>query len=502
MSKILIKNAFSNICRGASSALAILLMPPFLIKFLSKDAYGTWLLILQLSAYVSFLDFGVQTAVGRFVAHSNEIGDQEKRNKIVSTSLAILTVLAIVATVGIAFLVFLLPSLFPQMPLNIQKQAQWALSFVGVSLAISLPFSVFNGIFMGLQRYDIIATIVGVSKLLGATFTVCTAYLTHSIISMAAVMALSNLIGCIWQYLAYAHLNTEIKIKSVLVDKKEGAEILDYCTSLMVWSFGMLLVSGLDIVIVGYYDYQAVVYYAVSSSLITFIIGLQGSLFSVLTPHAAVLSAREESNYLGELLLKATRYGLLVLLLVGLPIITFAKEILSLWIGKEYGEAGALILQILIAANIIRLIGAPYTTMVVGVGQQKLIILSPIIESIVNLLLSIILGKLLGGKGVAIGTFIGSFVSIGGHVLYNMPRTKKITFFKIKYLYQSIFIPIFCFAPIILYLFIKFLLQKESTATIELGVSCALLSLVLVLFVGISSAERAYVWKTFKQKMP
>jgi O-antigen/teichoic acid export membrane protein len=498
MSKALLKNAFSNICRGGASALAILLMPPFLTRFLSKDAYGSWLLILQLAAYVSFLDFGVQTAVGRFVAHSNEIGDSELRDRIVSASTAILTTLAIIAILGIAVLVSLLPNLFPQMPLDIQRHAQWALILVGGSLAFSLPFSVLNGVFMGLQRYDLIAIIIGVSKLLGAVFTVFTAYLTHDIIAMAFVMAVSNLISCAWQYIAYIQLATRIKISNNLVRKQEVREVVDYCFSLMIWSFSMLLVSGLDTVIVGYYDYKSVVYYAVSSSLITFIIGLQGSLFGVLMPNAAVLSAREESDHLGELLITSTRYGLLVLLFTGLPIVIFAKEILNLWVGKEYGEAGASILQILVVANMIRLIGVPYATMVIGVGQQRLIILSPLIESITNLFFSIVLGSLMGGEGVAIGTLIGSFISIGGHVVYNMPRTKKITFFKNQYLYQSVCRPVFCFSPLIVYMFFKAYSERESS--IVIGVLCTVVTILLVLFAGISSAERKFLWQGISRK--
>ena len=85
------KNAFANICRIGVGALVSLSVPPFLIGILSKEAYGTWLLILQLSAYVSFLEFGIQTAVGRYVAHHNELGEFRERDRIVSTALAILT---------------------------------------------------------------------------------------------------------------------------------------------------------------------------------------------------------------------------------------------------------------------------------------------------------------------------------------------------------------------------------------------------------------------------
>ena len=71
----LLKNALANVFRGGAAAVVAVVLPSFLARLMSTSAYGAWLLILQLSAYVGYLDFGIQTAVGRFVAHSNERGD-------------------------------------------------------------------------------------------------------------------------------------------------------------------------------------------------------------------------------------------------------------------------------------------------------------------------------------------------------------------------------------------------------------------------------------------
>src|SRR5882757_7755369 len=88
---VLLKNATANVARGSAAAMVAVILPPFLVRLMSPDSYSAWSLILQLSAYVGYLDFGIQTAVGRFVAHANEKGDPERRDVIVSTSFAALT---------------------------------------------------------------------------------------------------------------------------------------------------------------------------------------------------------------------------------------------------------------------------------------------------------------------------------------------------------------------------------------------------------------------------
>jgi Na+-driven multidrug efflux pump len=163
----IIKNVFANVARGTTAALVIILLPPFLTRILLPDAYSAWLLILQLSAYVAFLDFGIQTAVGRFVAHTNELRDFKQRDSIISTSLAILTGSGVLAMLGIIALAWQLPQLFRGMPTELHQEARFSLLLVGGSLAFSLPFSVFSGIFIGIQRYDVPAWIIGISKLCG-----------------------------------------------------------------------------------------------------------------------------------------------------------------------------------------------------------------------------------------------------------------------------------------------------------------------------------------------
>jgi O-antigen/teichoic acid export membrane protein len=88
---VVVKNAFANVIRGGATALVAIALPPFLTRLMSPGAFSAWALILQLSAFVGYLDFGIQTAVGRFVAQSNERGDAEHRDRIVSTSLAVLS---------------------------------------------------------------------------------------------------------------------------------------------------------------------------------------------------------------------------------------------------------------------------------------------------------------------------------------------------------------------------------------------------------------------------
>ena len=129
----------SNLVRVLLSMLVSLVLPPFLVHRMPTAEYSAWVLILNLSAYVGLLDFGLQTAVGKFVAEFDARGDRRATHQIVSTSFTILAAAASVAGLAIAVMVFSVPHLFHQMPATLVPQVRLALLAVGLSTAIALP---------------------------------------------------------------------------------------------------------------------------------------------------------------------------------------------------------------------------------------------------------------------------------------------------------------------------------------------------------------------------
>jgi O-antigen/teichoic acid export membrane protein len=391
------------------------------------------------------------------------------------------------AILGITLLAWQLPSLFKDMPTELHQDARLALLWLGGSLAVALPFNVFGGIFIGLQRYDIPAWIIGTSKLLGGLFVVLIAQSSENIATMGVVMGISNLLTGLWLYFAYRRIAGDIKVSSQKVSKRSAIEISNYCSGLLVWSMGMILVSGLDTAIIGYFDYQSVVYYTLAASVTTFIIGIQSSIFSTILPNAAAIAARGDQEGLGKLLISSTRYATITLILTSLPLILGGKWLLTLWVGEDYAVNTVLLLQLLVIANFIRQLGAPYSTIILAAGEQRLIVLSPMLEGIVNLFASILLVMKIGVVGVAVGTIIGGIVSILFHLFYNLPRTKSIKMDNSYSLATSILKPLISIVPAIAVFMLSLFNESQNIGTKYFGLA--------LLFAGyLSSAISIYLF--------
>ena len=101
-----LQGSASNLVRVLLSMLVSLVLPPFLVHRMAAPEYSAWVLILQLSAYVSLLDFGLQTAIGKYVAEHDASGDREASHHLVSTSFTILSVAAALACVVLTVMVW------------------------------------------------------------------------------------------------------------------------------------------------------------------------------------------------------------------------------------------------------------------------------------------------------------------------------------------------------------------------------------------------------------
>jgi O-antigen/teichoic acid export membrane protein len=460
--RAVVKNASANLVRLAGSGIVALLLPPVLVRMLPTDTYSAWALLLQLTLYVGLLDFGIQTAVARFVAHADELHDAEQRDGSVSTAAVLLALAATLGFFLVAVLAWQLPRIFTAMPAHLFRGARIALLLMGGSFALGLPFSVIHAVFVGRQRNEIPAAMVIANRFALAALTVGVVYRHWGLSAMGGAVAIANVASSIGSYFAWRVWAPQVRIRISLVSRECAQKIGGYSLALAVWFAGMLMISGLDLTIVAKLDYAATAYYAVAATLTSFVTQIQGAIFSSLLPASAVLSARGDARKLGAVLISSTRYGMLILLATALPMIVAGRFILRVWVGADYATHSTMILQILVVANVVRLSALPYATLLLGTNQQRKVIMSPLAEGIVNLSASVLGAYFLGAIGVAIGTLVGSFVGVGLHLFHNMPRTSAIAFSRSEFVKQGLFRPFACAAP-----FLVLLLNHVNTAPIS-----------------------------------
>jgi len=451
MDRQFIKNALANLGRGGGAAVLGVLLPPLLVRLMAPSSYAVWVLILQTSAYAGYLNFGLQTAIGRYVAYANELGDKEQRDSVFSTALVGLCAAAGIYLLSLVGIIVAVHAVFPSVPVALIAPMRLALILVGVSMAVDLPASACNGVFVGMARYELPALTTGGGRLAAAAGISLMAVTGQSFLAMAATLAVTNILSNVAQIMMLRRVAPDVRFSRSLVCRSTARELYGYCVGLTVMAFSGLLVSGFDLILVGHFDFSVVVPYSVSASIVALIAGALVAVIGVILPHAAALHARQKAEEMGTLVVAMTRLSLLILVLTGIPVIVYAEPILKIMVGASFAESGTPLLAMLLIANMIRLIGAPYSTILVAAGQQSYIKISPLSEGISNFLASIALGYFLGGIGVAIGTLVGSFFSLGSHFFYSIPKTRSaIAISRKDLVFSGVLAPLFWTFPLVL----------------------------------------------------
>ena len=442
------KNALSNVLRGGASAVVAIVLPHFLTHWLGPERFAGWALMLQVAAYANYLDFGLQTAVARYLAGALERQDHQLRDRLLSNAIAILSVAGLIALCGLGIVAWQLPHLFRSVPAELASEIGSGVMILGVSAALGLPLTAYTGALVGMQRNEFPAIAVGVSKLCGALAVILVARHTYSLTWLALCIGGSNLIGGLAQYLVARKLLPDMRFSLAFLSREVTFELLRYCSTLSVWTFGMLLVSGLDVTIVGLFRFQAAGAYSIASTLIMFAAGLNGAAFSAMLAPIAVLQARGQFLRISRLVMVTTRLSTYLSTGVLLATLLFGERLVRVWVGGGYLTITLPVLKILLLAQSVRLVGSALGTVLVAMGLQRYGLVPVVVEAISNLFLSIIGMIWIGPTGVAWATLAAAALALAITFVSVLPRIPQLVITAKGLIWEGVLVPMGPFVPL------------------------------------------------------
>ena len=398
--------------------------------------------MLQIGGYANYFNLGVQTAVGRYVAEALSLNQPERGASIVTAGVQFLMLLALFAAIGLVVITFFFGEIFQQIDSGLLPSAQTSLLWIGGAFILALPPSALSGAFIGVQRNEVAAFISVASRILIGLVTAWSAIATHDIALTSAAFFAASVAGYLGQYLIYRQQFPAWRLKLLTLDRPLTVDLSRYCLSLGVWSLSMLLVNGLSVTLVGILDFASLAYFGVAMSLITFLVGIQQSVFSPLIQIFAGNHVRSGLQANIPLLMHSSAVCSALLVVGAAFLLCLGRPLLTLWVGESYAVHAYPLLLILVAGNVLRYTATPYALWLIAVGQQQKVLITPFIEGLVNLAVSLAAGYYFGATGVAVGVVAGGLVGIVANLLFNIPRTLPPDFDRLQYVRFSLLGPV------------------------------------------------------------
>jgi O-antigen/teichoic acid export membrane protein len=406
------RNVVWNWAGMAIPMLSGFVLAPFLVHRLGELRYGEWILIASMTNYFGLLDLGIRGSVGRFIAYHRARGEQQGVNETLSTALSVLGTAGLIALVVTCFL----PSVFFHLidvPAEDQVACHWALLIVGLNLALTLPFNVFDATLWAYQRFDVLNGIdipAVVARTVATFFLISQGY---GLVALAMV-TLATTVGASLAkaYFSFVH-DPELSVHWRHIKGPALRSLYGYGIWLFAISVTRIVLGEVNPLLIGVFlGPGPVTPYSIAKRLMGYATSLLIAGTNVLTPVATTCHAQGTQETQKTMFFQGGRYCTLLALFFLTAYAFLGRPFIRLWMGPEQVSCYPL-LMILAVGEVLPMSQWATFSMVVGIGRHRFIALVFLTEGILAVGLSMVLLQWYGLRGACLSLAVVGFVFRG-----------------------------------------------------------------------------------------
>lgn len=400
-----VKNVIFNWLGMAANILYGFFLVPVVIHGLGDTHYGLWNLIMSCVGYMAVLDFGIQTAVNRYVARFRSLGDTDGVNSVYSNALVMYGIIAIFAFTAGAIVALNIGSIF-----NIAQGdiglARNVMLLMALFAAIELPCNVFGAVLFAFHRFDIINVITIVVLCLQALFVWIAMKSGVGLWGFALILFGLGMTKYAIQYIVSHRIAGKLNFRPTLISQNTIRTMIVFSGITFLSIIVNYIIFKTDNIVIGIFlSPEAITFYSIGFMLSDYITQIVTKMCVTFTPMFSEYEARGDQESFWRLLLTSSRFSTLIGIPAGLTAILIAKDFISLWLGERYHTAYTVMVILMIS----RMAGFPtasMSSMLYGIGRHHINLYTGVFEALLNIVLSVILVRYYGIVGVALGTMI------------------------------------------------------------------------------------------------
>jgi len=406
----LARNAAWNWGIYLADAVVVFFLSPYVVHTLGHDAYGVWAIVLTLTGYFGFADFGIRPAIVHFVARHDALEEPDALNAFVSSAFFTFGTggLLVMGTALVA--APWLPGWFG-IPEVLQREATLALLITAGTLAVTLPMNAFSAVLIGRQRFDLSCRIdlaMTFVRTAGIVLALATGY---GLVGIAAANAVAEVGEMIWKTRAAYRLQPTLRLGRALVGRSHVGALLRFGAFNIIAALALHLTYQTDAIVIGTaLSLSWVTYFMIASRLPFHVRTMMWTVGRVLAPEMGARDARGDVQGVARLITRSAR----TLLVFALPLIVymlvFGPAFLERWMGDiAFRTEAGLPLIILALGAIAPIASYPLVAVHQGTNRMRALAAFSIVEGVSNIGLSLLLVGPYGIVGVALGTAIPAF---------------------------------------------------------------------------------------------
>jgi len=423
-------NTVVNYLAYSSNIIIALVLSPYVVSYLGDTFYGVWSIIVALTGYYSFLDFGIRQGVSQYVSRYLSSGDYKNFNKTLNSALVMLSGIGVAA----ALITVLVGLQFGDSLVKGGLESKVIISsfmILGCGIGIKFPLLLFQTVVTGKNRYDIAGLISFVVKIIQGISTWFVLSKGYGIIGLALVTTAAQIVESVLMMVAAWILVPQIRFNFSDLDIASLKDVVKYG----FWNF-IVGIAGQTTLYVGplligkMLGPELVTYYSIGANLIPYYGSFVGILSIPLLQLVIAKDVKQETEELREMYLHGSRYVTLITTFIAFGLIVFGKQFLGKWMGMKYvsGDlcSSYTIMVILSIAMMIELTQTIGRQILFGVRKNKFLAIIYGGSSITTFIITLLSIKLYAATGAAMALLVHSVVTSGILLPFYLCRYLKI----------------------------------------------------------------------------
>lgn len=472
-----------------------LLYTPWVISSIGREDFGLYTLAMSVMSFFVF-DFGLSSAITRFVAKYIASGDQDKANDCVGLTLRLYLSIDIIMMIILTSVYFFIPYLYKQ--LTPDEISKFEIIYIVASLysILSFPFIPLNGILNAHEKFIQVKLCDVLHKIIIVVLMSACLILGYGLYALISVYAISGILTILLKLLCIIKYTNQ-RINLHFFEKKEFKNLVNFSGWTTVIALSQRCIFSIAPSILGYYSGSvAIAILGIATTIEGYTFTLANALNGLFLPKVSRIYIKEKGEIL-PLMVKVGRIQLYIVGIIVLGVIFLGSEFINLWVGDDFTQSYLCAILLIIPSffHLPQMIGneAIYVT-----NNVKKLSIIYVLMAIVNIVGAILLTPYWGPVGICISICIAYFIrTIGMDIIfYRDIKIDVVSFLKHCYLKLMPAMFLCIVYGILLDCFF------ESTTWGTFLAKCFLFVIIYVLiiyFLGMNKSEKNLIFSPIKK---
>jgi O-antigen/teichoic acid export membrane protein len=401
----IVKNVSSSWFSLGINILVGIFLSPFILHHLGNVAYGAWVLAFSVTGYYGLFDLGIRSSIIRYVSTYSASHDVQGLTRLINTSLALYTVISMVAMIITLVLSVAADSIF-RIPPDLVVTARWLLLMVGAAVSFGFPAGVFGGALEGLNRFYVVNLTNLTSTLLRAILIILALTHGYGLLMVAFITVVLPLVAsAVRAFVALKLLRVPLGWR--YVNRSSLGEIFHYSSVAFIIMIAYKLRFKTDELIIStFLSITAVTFFSNADRLVDYTGEVVSSLAQIFVPMSGRADAIGDISQLRRIFVAGNRACAFIVFPITATLIILGKSVITAWVGASYVAPCYPVMLILLIPSTFTLAQAASPRILFGMAKHKTLAWVVAAEGIANIILSIILIRPYGIIGDALGTAI------------------------------------------------------------------------------------------------